>query len=358
MRFLLLPLLTLTLAAQTPAPDAPKPPTVPTESPVTAVPATPAPAAEEAPAPMPPVPAKPKEDQVLARIDGKLVRDSEFELYLTVAYNEQQRMQIGMIEGARKQVQDQFLQYKLLEAKAKLEKMDQDKAFVQQRTFLEMDLLVHSLLNRDGKELQKKIALKDEDIKAFYDKHPDRFVSKGTFSARHILIGLKGSPSMGDKGLTEDEAKAKIAKIQAELKAGKKFEELTKDYSDDPGSKDAGGLYENKSFGEFVPEFEEAVRKQTVGQVGEPVKTVHGYHLIQVEKVTPPAVPAFEEIKDKVKQAATQERQEEVFKAYINEAKQVIPYVDGPEAAKAVAKVPGKTPVKGATKNKKAGAAK
>jgi len=69
-------------------------------------------------------------------------------------------------------------------------------------------------------------------------------------------------------------------------------------------------------------------------------------------------VPAFDEIKDKVKQMATQERQEEVFKAYINEAKQVIPYVDGPEATKAVAKAPGKTPTKGATKNKKAGAAK
>jgi peptidyl-prolyl cis-trans isomerase C len=354
----LLPLITLTLAPQ--PPEAAKPVAlVPVESPVQAVPdeAKPAPKVDE-PLPAPAAPAKPKEDKILARIDGKVIRESEFELYLGVAYNEQQRMQIAMIEGARKQVQDQFLQYRLLEAKARREKMDQEKTFTQQRSFMEMDLLVRAIFNRDGKELQKKVNLQDEEVKAYFDQHPDRFMSKGSFSARHILVGVKGSPSQGDKGLTDEEAKAKIAKIQAELKAGKKLEDLTKEYSDDPGSKDQGGLYENKAFGEFVPEFEEAVRKQAVGQVGEPVKTMHGYHLIQVEKIAPPALPAFDEVKDKVRQAATMERQEQVIKAYIEEAKKGIPYVEGPEAAKEPVKTPGKAAVKGTPKSKKPGAAK
>jgi len=354
MRFLLLPLLTLTLAAQSPAPEASKPaaPTIPVESPVTAVPEEAAPKAEvtQAPAPAIPAPAKPKEDQVLARIDGKLVRESEFELYLTVAYNDQQRMQIGMIEGARKQVQDQFLQYKLLEAKAKLEKMDQDKAFMQQRTFLEMDLLVHSLLNRDGKELQKKIALKDEEIKAFYDKHSDRFMSKGTFSARHILIGLKGAPRMGDKGVTEEEAKAKIAKIQEELKAGKKFDDLAKEYSDDASNKNNGGLIKDAAFGGFAKEFEEAVHKQELGQVGEPVKTSFGYHLIIVDGRTPKQPATLDAVRDRVKQQMVPERKDAATKKFIEDTKKELDFVAGPDAAK---DAPKAAPVKAKTKTKK-----
>jgi peptidyl-prolyl cis-trans isomerase C len=349
MRLFLLPLLTLTLAAQTPAPDSPEG-RIPVESPIQAQEGRPE-ARPAAPA-KPAAPATPKEDKILARIDGQMVRDSDVDFYIRTAYNEQQQMQIAMIQGAREQVQETFLQTKVLEAKARRAGLDKDKSFTQQRSLMEMDILVRALFNRDGKELEKKVALADDDIKAYYEGHKDRFMTKGSFSARHILVGLKGSPSMGDKGYTDEEAKARIAKIQAELKAGKKLEELTQEYSDDPGSKEVGGLYENRAFGEFVPEFEDAVRKQALGQVGEPVKTLHGYHLIQAEKITPPSVPAFEEVKDKAQQMATMERRDMVMKEYVEAAKKEMSCVFGPDAAKAAPRA------KGPAKAKKSGAAK
>ena len=127
---------------------------------------------------------------------------------------------------------------------------------------------------------------------------------------------------MGDKGLTDAEAKAKMAKIQAELKAGKSFADLAKEYSDDPGSKANGGLYKDIPFGRFAKEFEAAVRTQEIGKVGEPVKTAFGYHLIEVESRSPRQPGDFEKVKDAIRKQMVPERRQKLTKAFIEAAKQ------------------------------------
>jgi parvulin-like peptidyl-prolyl isomerase len=322
-----LPLLTLTLAAQTPAPV-----------PAAPVPATPKSATKPVAAKTA-APAKPEvhKDTVLARINGKPVMESEFLIFLDMAYNPQQRMQIGMVDGAMQQVQDQYLQTRLFEAKARKDGLDKGPAFARKRAMLETDILVRALFERDGAKLQEKIKVSDADIKAFYDKNPDKFKSPETFTARHILLSSKESPAPDAKTLSDEELKAKVAKVQDALKGGKKLEDLTKDFSDDPGSKEKGGLYENISFGSFVPEFEAAVRAQKVGEVGEPVKSQYGYHLIQVEKVTPSELQPFEAAKEKAQQLATQARQEQVMKDFLESVKKEIPFAVGPGTEKASA---------------------
>lgn len=315
LRTLLLPLLSLSLAAQAPAPTAPAPA---------------APAAGE-------TEVKRTEDKPIARIDGKPVMESDFLMFLDLAYNPQQRMQIAMAEGAMQQVQQTYLQTRLFEAKARKEGLDKDPAFARKRAIMEMDLLVRALFDRDGAALQEKIKVSDSDVKAYYDAHADQFKTPETFSARHILVGTKDSPAADGKGLTDAQAKAKIARIQAALKAGRKLKDLAKANSDDPGSKDKGGLYENIPFGSFQPEFETAVRAQALGKVGQPVKTPYGYHLIQVEKVTPAKLESFEASKEKAQQLATQERQEQVMKEFTDAIKKDIAYEEIPETPAAPA---------------------
>jgi parvulin-like peptidyl-prolyl isomerase len=190
---------------------------------------------------------------------------------------------------------------------------------------MEMQLLITALMDRDGPALQDQIKVNDEQIKAFFDKHPDKFKTPENFTVRHILVATKAMG--GEKVPTDDEAKAKIAKIQAELAAGKTFEAAVKEYSDDPGSKDKGGLYENTPFGSFVPEFEDAVRKQAIGKVGAPVKSNYGYHLILVEKINPAVAQTFEAAKEAATKQATTEVQERVMKAYMDAAKKEVGFV-------------------------------
>ncbi len=327
LRTLLLPLLSLSLAAQTPAPSTPAAPA--------ATPAAGEPAVQRT------------EDRVLARIDGKPIMESDFLIFLDMAYNPQQRMQIGMAEGALQQVQQTYLQTRLFEAKARKDGLDKDPAFARKRALMETDLLVRSLFDRDGAALQEKIKVSDADVKAYYEGHADQFKTPETFSARHILVGTKDSPAANGKGLTDEQAKAKVAKIQRALKAGQKLKDLAKVNSDDPGSKTKGGLYENVPFGSFMPEFETAVRQQAVGKVGQPVKTPYGYHLIQVEKIVPAKLESFEASKEKAQQLATQARQELVMKEFLDSIKKEIPFEEGPETPMVPVPQNGQTPPAG-----------
>ena len=84
--------------------------------------------------------------------------------------------------------------------------------------------------------------------------------------ARHILVG------------TEAEAKA----VTELLKNGTDFAKLARQFSTDTGSGAAGGDLGWFGRGAMVPEFEDAAFSQPIGEIGEPVQSQFGYHIIQV----------------------------------------------------------------------------
>ena len=117
--------------------------------------------------------------------------------------------------------------------------------------------------------------------------------------ARHILVmsSRDQSANPADAKGADSAALAKINKIAAELKTGKKtFEAEALENSDDTGSKKAGGDLGVFLRGTMVKEFDQAAFKAKPGEVTGPVKTQFGYHLIQVEKLGKDMTP--EERKD------------------------------------------------------------
>jgi peptidyl-prolyl cis-trans isomerase C len=111
------------------------------------------------------------------------------------------------------------------------------------------------------------------------------------YHARHILVD------------NEDEAK----KLIAQIKAGAKFEDLAKKNSKDTGSAENGGDLDWDKPGKYVPEFATALQALKPGQMTEtPVKTQFGYHIIKLEDTRATQFPAFEEVKDKLKQQMEQ----------------------------------------------------
>ena len=60
---------------------------------------------------------------------------------------------------------------------------------------------------------------------------------------------------------------------------------LAKKYSDDPGSKNSGGELGFAQRGKMVPEFDNAIFTQKIGDI-KIVKSQFGYHVIQVEERT------------------------------------------------------------------------
>ncbi|MCC6483489.1 MAG: peptidylprolyl isomerase [Armatimonadetes bacterium] len=110
--------------------------------------------------------------------------------------------------------------------------------------------------------------------------------------ARHILLSTSGN-TPEEKAKSEEDNKKKLEDWKAEILAGKaKFDELAKEHSDDPGSKQQGGDLGWFKRGTMVADFDNAAFALKPGDISEPVKTNYGYHLIQVEKLGKDATPA------------------------------------------------------------------
>ena len=84
--------------------------------------------------------------------------------------------------------------------------------------------------------------------------------------ARHILVE------------TEEEANAAYER----LKNGEDFATVAREVSQDTGSAERGGDLDWQPRSFFVKEFGDAAFTQELGEIGEPVKTDFGYHIIQV----------------------------------------------------------------------------
>lgn len=115
-------------------------------------------------------------------------------------------------------------------------------------------------------------------------KVTDRRADRGELKVAQILVQI--IKSRGEDGVKD--AKKRADSVMAMLKAGAKFTDLVKKYSDDKFSVDDSGVLKPFSVGAMVPEFEEAAFSiKKVGDVTGPVQTEYGFHIIKLLSKTP-----------------------------------------------------------------------
>ncbi|MDP5146183.1 peptidylprolyl isomerase SurA [Shewanella sp. ULN5] len=96
--------------------------------------------------------------------------------------------------------------------------------------------------------------------------------------SRHIL--LKPSPILSD-----DRAQAMLANFLKDIRSGDaEFGKLARQYSEDPGSATKGGELGWAEPSLYVPEFSQTLASLTPGQISEPFRTTHGWHIVQLEE--------------------------------------------------------------------------
>lgn len=157
--------------------------------------------------------------------------------------------------------------------------------------------------------LSKGVAVSPEDVAKAYAEDK-------TASVRHILLLTQGKTDVEKAA-----ARKKIEEILAKAKAGEDFAALAKQYSEDPGSKDNGGLYEDFGRGAMVQPFENAAFTVPVGELSGVVETTYGFHILKVvdrKKETRPLDEAKAEIEARLKQG----KQQAAFTAFMTKLKE------------------------------------
>ena len=107
----------------------------------------------------------------------------------------------------------------------------------------------------ENAKLQAEAQVSAQDLQAYYNQHRDEFRVPEQVNVRQILIKtpLPGPDGKVDqKGI--DDARKKADDALKQLKAGAKFEDLAKKYSEDPSSKSGGSIGWIKRGGFPVPE--------------------------------------------------------------------------------------------------------
>lgn len=130
--------------------------------------------------------------------------------------------------------------------------------------------------------------------------------------ASHILIRIKNIQN-GD-----EQAKKISEDLLKRARAREDFAKLAKQYSEDPGSKNNGGDLGFFSSGMMVRAFEELAFSLKVGDIGGPIKTDYGYHIIKVVDARLKKIPG----KSDIEAAILQEKQEKTFQEWFYNLKQ------------------------------------
>jgi peptidyl-prolyl cis-trans isomerase SurA len=133
-------------------------------------------------------------------------------------------------------------------------------------------------------------------------------------TARHIVIKLEPSEDDGVRAL--EQAKS----LRQRALAGENFEELARTYSDDPNTRDKGGLVEQElETTEIVPEFRAAIDSVAVGGLTEVVRSTNGLHIFKVVSRSDSRVASFDDIKEPLRRYLEQREVEKRYRAYLED---------------------------------------
>ncbi len=219
------------------------------------------------------------QDKVVATINGKNITDAD----LAVADSEIGQ-DMGTIPPDQKRMSllEFLIDNQLFADAAEGDKLGEGPAYESRVNYLKRRALRELYF-----EKVIKASVSDADAKKLYDDQVKLLKPEEEVQARHILV--------------ESEDKAK--ELAEKIKSGGKFEDIAKENSKDPGSKDDGGNLGYFGHGQMVPQFEEVVFKMQKGDVSAPVQTQFGWHLIKVEDKRVKAPPAFDVVKDRILQS-------------------------------------------------------
>lgn len=236
----------------------------------------------------------------IAKVGSAVITQEDVNRELKGLPEQIQKMFAGS-EGAERFV-DELVKKEMLYQEAKKRGFENNPEYKKKVDDFKKLTLISLLLE---KEIEEKAKVTDKDVKNYYEAHKGELTTNNQVRASHILVK------------TEDEAK----KILEQIKKGGDFAKIAREKSIDSGSAKNGGDLGFFSRGQMVPEFENAAFNLKEGEMGGPVKTQFGYHIIKVTGRKEGKIVEFEKVKDLLTQRVTAEKQKEVFDSYIKTLK-------------------------------------
>jgi parvulin-like peptidyl-prolyl isomerase len=210
-----------------------------------------------------------------------------------------------------------------VQMKTLLERAGSQEALNRQFTALGMSMgqlnarLVQEGTAQTALERELKITVTDAEARKFYDDHPADFEQPEMVRIAQIFLSTHDPLTGAELSDTDKAAKKKeIEDILKHARAGENFSNLVEQYSEDPGSKDKGGVY-TVARGQTLPEFEAAAFSLNSNQISDVVATASGYHLIKSLEKMPAKKLDYATVADDLKRALIQQKAAKLAPPYM-----------------------------------------
>lgn len=158
-------------------------------------------------------------------------------------------------------------------------------------------------------KIRNKVKVTDEDVKHYWQTHPQEFRSGEEVRARHILVPVAEDASEAEvaraRGLAE--------KAAARVRGGEDFGQVARQVSKSPSAADGGELGWLAS-GTMQPDLEKVVFALKPGEVSPPVRTRPGFQVFQVEERRGGQPKPLEAVQEQIRDRLTNE-QGDVYRA-------------------------------------------
>jgi parvulin-like peptidyl-prolyl isomerase len=279
------------------------------------------------------------EFQPVATVNGEPIRRYEYEKTLGDAVSYYQQYGINLYDPKeasfflelKKQILSHMIDNKIITQEAKKEnikitpsevdaRIDEiKKSFPSEKDFFEalakqkismgeLRNIIEQQLTAEAlfKKLTSNVTISEAEVKAYYEAHKKEFVQPEEIHLRHILVK------------TEQEAN----NIYQQLKEGKDFATLAKEYSIDTPTKDKGGDLGWISKASLVPDLAKAAEALKDNEFSKPIKSPFGYHIIEKLGTKPAKELSFDEVKDKLTAQLLRNKQAQSLEKWFKEKKE------------------------------------
>jgi len=274
-------------------------------------------------------------DRVAATVDGEVVTLSELEDRAGSAYARAEKLPPGKERDearseALRRAFDQIVAEKLLQKQAKALQLDVteqqvdaavddiktrnhfsdeelDRALGEQgldrptfRAQVRRELETYQVMQA---KVRGRVKVSDEDLKNYYQTHPQEFGGEQEIHARHIFLPL----AEGATAAEEAKVRAQGEKVLARLKAGEDFAKVAREVSKGPSAADGGDLGWLRR-GTIQKALEDAAFALGDGKISGLVRAGPGLHVVKVEGHRLGGAKSFEEAKDEIRNRLVEEQ--------------------------------------------------
>lgn len=299
-------------------------------------------------------------EEIIARVNDSIITRSDFNKSKEQLANEakQQNVSDSGVKDREKDVLRDLIDQQLLLDKGKdlgitgdtelvkrldqlrkqlnLESMDdlekeaqkQGVSFEDFKQGMRNNIITEEVISHEvGPKIQNEIT--PQAVQQFYDAHKAEFTQPESVDLSEILVSTGASEVNVDPNAAPPEDPAKVAaaeekakQLLASIKAGAKFADVAKKYSDGTTAADQGGELGTFKRGAMAKELEDLTFNMKPGDVSDVIRTKQGFVILKVNAHRQAGLAPLKQVENRIQEAVYYEKLQPALRAYLTKLRE------------------------------------